>query len=56
MLLLVNLQAPVCDFTKTNTLPCVSSTFLKLYKRYQIAQSVSYLMEKEISILQYFQA
>ena len=27
MLLLVNLQAPVCDFTKTNTLPCVFHVF-----------------------------
>ena len=42
VLVLVNLQASACSFTKSITLPWVFFTFFKLYKWYQIAQSVSY--------------
>ena len=37
---LVKLQALACNFTKSITLPWVFLTFLKLYKWYQIVQSV----------------
>ena len=43
MLLLVKLQLLACNFTNSNTPPWVSFTFLKFYKKYQIAQSVSCL-------------
>ena len=42
-LLLVKLQASACNFTKSNSPPWVFSTFLKLYKWYQIAQSTTNL-------------
>ena len=42
VLLLVKMQASTCNFTKSNTPPWVFLTFFKLYKWYQIAQSVSY--------------
>ena len=42
VLLLVNLQAEACNFTKSNTPPWVFFTFFKLYKWYQIAQSVTH--------------
>ena len=38
MLLLVKLQAEVCNFTKGNTPPWVFFKFFKFYKWYQIAQ------------------
>ena len=41
MLLLVKLQASVCNFTKSNTPPWVFFTFFKLYKRYQFAQNIT---------------
>ena len=41
VLLLVSLQTSSSNFTKSNTPPWVFFTFLKLYKRYQIAQSIS---------------
>ena len=41
MLLLVKLQTLACNFTKSGTPPWVFFTFLKLYKWYQISQSVS---------------
>ena len=41
VLLLVTLQASTCNFTKSNILPWVSFTLLKLYKWYQIIQNVS---------------
>ena len=44
MLLLVKLQAKACNFTKSNTLPWVFFTFLKLHNWYQIAQSISYTL------------
>ena len=40
-ILLVKLQAKVCSFTKSNTPPWVVFMFLKLYKWYQIARSVT---------------
>ena len=43
MLLLVKLQDS-CNFTKSNNPPWVFFTFLKLYKWYQTAQSVSYVL------------
>ena len=36
------LSAEACNFTKSKTPPWVFFTFLKLYKWYQIAQSVSF--------------
>ena len=41
VLLLVKLQSEACNFTKDNTGPWVFFTFFKLYKRYQIAQSIT---------------
>ena len=43
VLLLVKLQLLACNFTKSNTPPWVFFTFFKLYKWYQIAQSITYL-------------
>ena len=43
VLLLVKKQAEVCNFIKSNTPPWVFSTFLKLYKWYQIPQSILYV-------------
>ena len=44
VLLLVKLQASACNFTKTNTSSWVFFfTFLKFYKCYEIALSVSYV-------------
>ena len=40
LLLVVKLQASVCNFNKSNTPPRVFFTFFQLYKWYQIAQSV----------------
>ena len=42
VLLLVKLQPKVCNFTKSNTPPWLLFTFFKLYKWYQIAQSITY--------------
>ena len=44
LLYLIKLQAKVCNSTKSNTPPLVFFTFLKLYKWYQIAQSISYFI------------
>ena len=41
VLLLVKLQAETWNFTKSNTHPWVLFTFFKLYKWYQIPQSVN---------------
>ena len=41
--LLVNLQAEACNFTKSNTPPWLFFMFFKLYKRYQIAQRITYI-------------
>ena len=40
--ILKNAQASACNFTKNNTRPWVLFTFFKLYKWYQILQSLSY--------------
>ena len=40
-LFLVKLKG-ACNFTKSNTPPCVSFTFFKLYQWYKIAQSLIY--------------
>ena len=45
VLLLVKLQAKVCNFTKSNTPACVFFTFFKLYEWYQIAQHITYNSE-----------
>ena len=45
VLLLVKLQAEACNFTKSNTPSRVFFTFFKLYKWYQIAQSITMLWE-----------
>ena len=37
-------QLTVCNFTKINTPPGVFFTFFKLYKWYQIAQRITYLL------------
>ena len=54
VLLLVKLQAKVHDFTKSNTPPLVLFTFFKLYKRYQIAQSISYMKASIMSRFIYY--
>ena len=41
-LLLVTLQAEVCNFTTSNTPPGVFLTFFKLQKWHQIAKSITY--------------
>ena len=41
VLILVNLQAEACNFTKSSIPPWVFFTFLKLNKCYQIAQSIA---------------
>ena len=40
VLLLIKLQAPLCNITKSKTPLWVLFTFFKLYKWYQIVQSV----------------
>ena len=45
---LVKLQASPYNFTKSNTPPCVLFIFLKLYKWYQIAQSISFVLAESI--------
>ena len=42
LLLVVKMQALACNFAKSNTPPCVFFSFFKLYKCYQIAQSITY--------------
>ena len=39
---LVKFKAKACKFTESNTPPSVFFTFFKLYKWYQMAQSVAY--------------
>ena len=41
VLLLVKSQSKACNFTKSKTPPLVFYTFFKLYKWYQIAQSIT---------------
>ena len=41
VLLSVKLKAKACNFTKINTPPWVFFMFLKLYKWYQITQSIT---------------
>ena len=41
VLLLVKLQAEACNFTKSNNPTWDFFTFIKLYKWYQIAQSIT---------------
>ena len=54
VLLLVKFQAEACNFTKSNILPWVFFTFVKLYEWYQIAQNTTYtLCSIEISRLPY---
>ena len=36
------MQTEACNFTKNNTPPVVFFTFFKLYKWYQIAQSITF--------------
>ena len=42
VLILVKLQAETCNFTEINTPPWVIFTFFKLYKRYQLAQRITF--------------
>ena len=42
VLILVKFQAEACNFTKSNSPPCVFFTFFKLCKWYQIAQCITY--------------
>ena len=46
VLLSVKLQAKTCNFTKSNTPPWVFFMFFRLYKWYQIAQRISYELNK----------
>ena len=50
LLLLVRLQALVCNFSKSNTPPWVFFKFFKLYKWYQIAQSIIYIFLRKLRI------
>ena len=43
VLLLVQLQASVSNFTKSNTPPWLFFTFFKLYKSYQLAQRTTFI-------------
>ena len=54
VLLLVKLQVEPCQYTKSNIPPRVFITFFKLYKRYQIARSITdilgiYIFFRDIS-------
>ena len=51
VLLLIKLQTSACNFTKSNTPPWVFFAFLKLYKWYQIVQSITYAETKSSSFL-----
>ena len=44
---MVKLQTSACNFTKSKTPPLVFLTLFKLYKWWQIAQSVSYTDDTE---------
>ena len=44
VLSLVKSQAEACNFTKINTPPWVFSMFFKLYKWYQIAQRIAFML------------
>ena len=46
VLLLVKLQAKVCNFTKSNILPWVFFMLFKLCKWCQIAESISYTLKR----------
>ena len=54
VLILVKLQAEVCNFTKINTPLWVFFTFLKLCKWYQIAQRITYLKFKILLKVKYY--
>ena len=45
VLLLVKLQAKVCNLTKSNTPPWIFLTFFKLYEWYQIAQNITCVVD-----------
>ena len=45
VLVLVKLQALACNFTKSNTPLWMFFSFFKLYKWYQIAQSVLFILK-----------
>ena len=45
VLLLVELQAVTCSFTKSNTSPWFFFTFFKLCKWYRISQSLAYALD-----------
>ena len=45
VLLLVKLQAKACNFTKNNSPPWVFFAIFKLYKCYQIAQSITFVLK-----------
>ena len=51
VLLLVKLQAEAYNLTKSNIPPWMYFTFLKLYKRYQIAQSITYFYQNILKII-----
>ena len=48
VLLLVKMQAEACNFTKSNTPPWGFFTFFKLYKWYQIVQSITNTIIQEV--------
>ena len=48
VLFLVKLLASACNFPESNTPPWLFFTFLKLYKWYQIAQSITYLSKNTV--------
>ena len=52
--LLVILRAQICHITKSSTPPWVFFTYFKLYKWYQIAQSVSFTVHFEHMACKFF--
>ena len=51
VILLVKLTAEDCNFTKSITSPWVFFTFFKLHKWYKIAQSITFVIYSNISIM-----
>ena len=53
-LLLLKFQAEACNFTKNNTRPWIFFRFLKLYKWYKIAQSITYVCKRSARYIYFF--
>ena len=53
VILLVKLQVEAYNCTKSNSPPWMFFTFLKLYKWYQIIQSITYVASQSITVRKY---